>query len=292
MDIPLRMKLLYALKIEKMVRRKFVIGSEWIYYKLYTGPKTIENILMSISPKIYSLLSRKYIDSFHFVRYADPDYHIRLRLHCPDNKNLSPILVTINEALQKYVDNFIISKIQTDVYNRELERYGFGTIKLMENYFYRDSDFVIKSLKRMGGHDIDRWKISIKYINMILDYNHYSLEDKILFTETNMNGYYKEIFGESKEPLKRLNSQYRHRRNEINMILQDCSSPTFKDLDSFLRQFPFSALTNLDDGVLTSLIHMHINRMFRTKQRLVELVLYYYLHKYLSSEKAQLKYRT
>lgn len=275
-----------------MVRRKFIIGSEWIYYKLYTGPKTIESILISLYPKIYSLLSKKYVDSFHFVRFTDPNYHIRLRLHCPNKENIGTVLITIGTALQKYVDNYIISKIQIDVYNRELERYGCDTMEIIEKFFYRDSDFVIKLLKKMDGYDTDRWKVSMKFINMILDYNNYSLDEKILFTEINMKGYYKEIFGERKEPLKCLNRQYRLKRNEINMILKDYNSHVVKTIASLLAQFPFASLKNLNDGVLASLIHMHVNRMFRTKQRTVELVLYYYLHKYLLSERAQLKYHT
>ena len=41
---------------------------------------------------------------------------------------------------------------------------------------------------------------------------------------------------------------------------------------------------------LTSVIHMHVNRMFRTNQRACEMVIYWYLSKYYKSKKAKLKY--
>ena len=40
----------------------------------------------------------------------------------------------------------------------------------------------------------------------------------------------------------------------------------------------------------SSIIHMHINRMFRTRQRQIELVLYHLLYKHLLSEKGRMLY--
>ena len=46
-----------------------MIGSEWLYYKIYSGPRTVENILVEIYPKIKKLIDESLIDSFFYIRY-------------------------------------------------------------------------------------------------------------------------------------------------------------------------------------------------------------------------------
>lgn len=273
-----------------MVRRKFIIGSEWCYFKIYTGPKTVESILINIYPKICSLLSKKYIDSFFFIRYTDSNYHIRLRLHCADSQYLNDVLKMMSKTLQGYVNHLIIQKVQMDIYNRELERYGCNTIELSESFFYRDSVFILKYLRKVNSIDSDRWKISLRFINTLLNCNNYSLDDKIKFTEINANSYYNEFYRDNNESWKILNSKYRLKRNEIGIILNDKTSKVFKELDTFIFKYHFTNRRIFKEDFIVSVIHMHVNRMFRTRQRIVELVLYHFLHKYLLSEKAQIKY--
>lgn len=51
-----------------MIQRYFTIGSEWLYLKLYSGPKTIENILITkIRPVLELLLKEQYIDLFSLL---------------------------------------------------------------------------------------------------------------------------------------------------------------------------------------------------------------------------------
>lgn len=40
-----------------------MIGSEWLYYKIYSGPRTVENILVEIYPKIKKLIDDSLINS-------------------------------------------------------------------------------------------------------------------------------------------------------------------------------------------------------------------------------------
>ena len=44
-----------------MSKRKFVIGDEWLFYKIYTGPKTSDKIISEILyPTIQKLLINKF----------------------------------------------------------------------------------------------------------------------------------------------------------------------------------------------------------------------------------------
>lgn len=51
-----------------------------------------------------------------------------------------------------------------------------------------------------------------------------------------------------------------------------------------MRTIPLNILTGKNNK-LSSIIHMHVNRMYRINQRTVELVIYWYLNKYYRSKK-------
>src|SRR5690606_28834154 len=62
------------------ITRAFAPGSEWLYAKLYTGNATADHVLCAVRPAIDAALGSGAADSWFFIRYADPDWHVRLRL--------------------------------------------------------------------------------------------------------------------------------------------------------------------------------------------------------------------
>lgn len=70
------------IKTSNMIQRKFIPGSQWLYFKIYTGVKTADEVLAhTIRPFLRELYAERWIDGSFFIRYNDPDFHIRLRLH-------------------------------------------------------------------------------------------------------------------------------------------------------------------------------------------------------------------
>ncbi len=64
-----------------MIRRKFIPGSRWLYFKIYTGIKTADEVATrTLLPLLRELYEAKLIDDWFFIRYTDPDFHLRLRL--------------------------------------------------------------------------------------------------------------------------------------------------------------------------------------------------------------------
>ncbi|HBX51207.1 MAG: hypothetical protein A2275_06955 [Bacteroidetes bacterium RIFOXYA12_FULL_35_11] len=61
--------------------RYFIPGSEWLYYKIYCGPKTadtiIENVFLPVSSKLFE---NSLIKKWFFIRYSDSDLHLRFRI--------------------------------------------------------------------------------------------------------------------------------------------------------------------------------------------------------------------
>ena len=103
-------------------------------YKIYSGPKTLEQLLLNeLKSLTNSLLEQNIIDKFFYVRYSDPEYHLRIRFHIPDLSNYNAVIQTVKQAIEFFVDKRIIWKINIESYNRELERYGSKTIEDIEN---------------------------------------------------------------------------------------------------------------------------------------------------------------
>lgn len=130
------------------MERNFFIGSKWLYYKIYTGPKTADLILVEkLQPVIEELKNSKTIEKWFFIRYHDPDQHIRIRFYCEDPENIFIVISKLLPVLNSLLHQNVIWKVQTDTYKRELERYGNKTIEESETLFYIDSKMILRYLR-------------------------------------------------------------------------------------------------------------------------------------------------
>jgi len=286
--------------MKTQIQRKFIIGDEWFYLKIYSGPKTLESLLID---DIYNMLQKaikqKIVDKFFFIRYMDPDYHLRLRFHLPEVSLLPRIVQPINKVLSPYIDNRLVWTVCTDTYNRELERYGFNTITEAETLFSIDSLLVINYLKDMRGLENNsvRWLWCLKSIDMILTSFSLSLPEKRDFTEI-VKKHYEHEFSMNKLMKRQLDGKYRNSMAQIRLSIEATDKNDLAGFDHLIMYFQNSSfitekiLDYYKKGVLTiplnnlisSLVHMHVNRLFRTKQRMQEFVIFYFLDKYYKSK--------
>lgn len=85
-----------------MTERYLIPGSEWLFFKIYTGPKSADTLLAGpLRILVTSLLERAHVDSFFFIRYTDPEYHIRLRFHLPHRETgYGPVMCAACDTLR------------------------------------------------------------------------------------------------------------------------------------------------------------------------------------------------
>jgi hypothetical protein len=133
---------------ENKTQRNFEPYSNWVYVKIYTGNKTADKILSNQIWKICNeLIKQKVIKKWFFIRYADPKNHIRLRFNLTDSNSFNELNNTLNKNFSNLVKSGLIWKIQTDTYQRELERYGNDSIEISEDFFYINSQITLEILK-------------------------------------------------------------------------------------------------------------------------------------------------
>lgn len=289
------------------VNRSFIIGDEWNYFNIYTGYKQSDCILTEcLYPLSKYLLINELIDKWFFIRYSDPYLHLRVRFHSDEIYKTEKVIMCFSKAVKEYFISGQVWKIQSDTYNRELERYGTSIIELTEMLFYFDSEMIIKiiSLPQVKENENLRWLLGLKMIDTFLTDFRYTLNDKIRLLNSLQSGF-KQEFNITNIGKHQFRDNYRCYRNQIEEILETNSvkAEKFNELfrpiieKSTLIQNTISAILEklsgtVDvklDNLLSSYIHMTINRLFRTQQRKHELVLYDYLFFYYTSINARIQ---
>ena len=284
--------------------KSFIPGSEWVYFKLYTGTKTADSILKNeLYVFVTEMLQTNIIDKWFFIRYSDPDSHIRLRLHLNETHNFTCLFNRFYEIFFSLVDVGYLWNIQCDTYQREMGRYGVNTIALVEDMFFIDSEFAIKLLHQLNetNPEQQRWKLALAMIDSFLTAFSYDLPQRKELLNTMSENTKKEFGFTRHQVTKQLNDKCRFYRKEVENAMSWESETT--DVTAIMKArrrtiFTFAekliSMERSDElqvplkSLITSMIHMTINRWFRTKNRLHELVLYEFLSRYYASETARI----
>ena len=286
-----------------MENQTFIPGSEWVFFKIYTGKNTADEILKNeLIEYIKDLSLNSCIDKWFFIRYSDPDFHIRLRLHLLKNSYcFNTVFLRFFYFFQPLIENNLIWNIQCDTYQREISRYGANTISLVEEIFFVDSEHIINLLLKTSKKNSDySWQLALVLIDSFMTaFSIQILQRKELMSQLADN--LKKEFGLiHHQSTKQLNLKYRLFRKEIENVMlwenddndiMDIIKSRCKTINPFAAtiielkesgelQVPFQSL-------ITSMIHMTMNRYFTTKNRLHELVIYEFLSKFYSSEIAK-----
>jgi thiopeptide-type bacteriocin biosynthesis protein len=288
------------------VQRSFLSGDQWCYVKIYCGVKTADRILSEVlKPITEKLLTEQKIDKWFFIRYADPDHHIRIRFLGEGNFH-AEITEKINAALASYLKDNLIWKVQTDTYTRELERYGAANIDNSETLFFYDSAATVQILSLLEGDEGDdlRWQFALKGVNDLLESFGYDLSAKKDLMDVLGINFKKEFNIESIESKKQLGAKFREWRPKIEISLQKELDPIHEyyevwQLFEIRKSSLIDCAKRIDElysshtlevqksDLVASYIHMFLNRFCRSKQRMQEMVIYDLLHQHYKSQLAR-----
>lgn len=289
------------------MQTNFPPGSSWVYYKLYISSSHAEQFLVSkLLPFVKKLLSKKAINKFFFIRYNDPGFHLRIRFHISDMAVSQQISDFFYKSTEKLIANDIVWKYEISTYTREMERYNPNFIDEVETLFQADSMNCLSILKEIQKFPDEeaRWKIALKNIDYYLNnfLNHQlEIKERVI---TQMSESFKSEFGFNEFNSKQLNSIYRDNRKIIDQIISENDDEnlagTFysciKKQDKIFTETAAKLLEKCKENnvsihqYLSSYIHMMMNRIFPSKNRLFELMLYFLLSKHYKGMISQQKY--
>lgn len=278
-------------------RANFILGSDWLYFKVYTGLMMSDTILCKLIYPIVNLFYKEgVIKKFFFIRYADPYTHLRLRFLLSSRSNMQHVVDFLSNKIESLVDSHMIWKYQLDMYKREYERYNIYLIEDVESLFSIDSLYIIKLISYLDTNNIDnyRWVTSLCLLDQFLSDFGYSISSKRELMEL-ASCSLKSEFGFKKKENILLNNKYREYRNILNCVMnrESLDNINIKYLFSIVKSRSFYMKNHIEriklisdsNGLniqefVPSYIHMTMNRLFKAQNRLYELVIYDLLKRY------------
>lgn len=266
-------------------RRRFPPGSEWLSAALYLGPAVADEVLLeTIGPLADELVRSGAADRWFFIRYTDPDWHLRVRFHGEPEALRSSVQPALERAGERGW------RLRFDTYEREVERYG-GTegIVLAERLFHVDSDAVLDLLRTFAGRDEEeRWHAALVGVDGLLADAGLSLEQREALTRELRDTFAKEFHADSTLHAT-LGERFRKERKMLEAQLTSAESPAWHEvfrhrsdrlapIFAELRAHEEAGRLSIPPAkLLESYIHMHLNRVLRSAHRKQELVLYDFL---------------
>lgn len=266
------------------IQRSFAPGSEWLYLKIYCNSNLSDSLLSySLKPVLDKLTEENKVQKAFFIRYTDPHYHIRLRLHLADQKFYSEVLQKLYEVLDPHFQQEMIWNLQIDSYHRELERYHPEYMEAAEEAFGYDSILVLRLLEKedFAENENVRLYAAVKNVDAWLSLFSLSLQEKLDFCKSMENVFQQEFSSDLKT---HINSKYRILKEELHSFYTgNAFEWEYNERDQCLRKI------KLHREALSSYIHMSINRWFSSEQRALELMTYSFSAKYYSRILSQSK---
>lgn len=271
---------------EEEVQKKFIIGDKWLYYKIYCGVKTADELLIQIiKPLIDILLEQKIINKWFFVRYSDPESHLRIRFHLIDLNEIGSVISKMKNILTPYFNSYQVWDVQIGSYKREVNRYGSLAINDIETFFYLDSETIITIIKD-SKNDYERFFALFQWLETMFSFFELQKKDLLIFLEV-MQKQFKKEFNVNKDTKKQLSIKYRALEKKLSekiYFVYQQKKEIQKITEKFLTLNKEQKLDAELEDLIASFVHMSINRCFRTKQRLYEMMLYDFLYKKTKSK--------
>lgn len=265
------------------MKRKFFPGSEWLYAKVYLPVNLADDILSNLLKDcIYLLQNLKYIDKCFFIRYTDPSFHLRIRLHLKSIEYSGTVAQILLSSINKYIDTHFIWRVCFDTYVRELERYGSAKIELCESFFSHDSLNTINILSKIEADDNEmRWKIAFSKIDIILCNIFKDISSRYSFINRFSKSYLKEF--QHFEEHYDLDRMYRVRKSVLTKLTENFlkENKAIKEWNEFCSNGNIGWILSDETGEsrLQSIIHMLVNRIIPVEPRKYEMILYFFLER-------------
>lgn len=154
--------------VERMVRKArssapgersgFGLGSEWTFMKMYCGDNSQDDL---ITNELYPLIDQfekcGLISAWHYLRFADPDPHLRLRVRAKTQGDVQALVSRLGLFGSQMIESSSISRYEFGFYSPEMERYGGSEcLPLCEHMFTQSSVLAAQSLEGVRAADDDR----------------------------------------------------------------------------------------------------------------------------------------
>lgn len=144
---------------ETVASRRKLVGSEWVYLKLYSAVSQHDDVICGPIPElVHDLRAGGRVDRWFYLRYCDSSPHLRLRLRAAAIADVPAVLATCMSWSRQLVSAGLASDFAFVSYDPEIERYGGPDLfDLVEGVFEVNSDVCVELVRLLHqrGPDVD-----------------------------------------------------------------------------------------------------------------------------------------
>jgi thiopeptide-type bacteriocin biosynthesis protein len=279
-------------------RRAHLPGEEWLYAKLYCAEAATDRVLRDV---VLPLVEDAHGARWFFVRYADPDWHVRLRIQAEPALLRDHALPLLRRLVGEARDRGWVHRLALDTYAPEIERYGgTETLALSEQLFHHDSEAALH-LAITHPDPEARWRLALLGIHRLLALLAPALAARHAIAAKARDDFAREqgLLGRHARPI---GERFRRDRAELAALVRgdvpgDHSLRLGLDIlderDAKLAAVA-SALGAACEGtpgllarVAADVLHLHVNRVLVSEHRAQEAVLYDLLARLVAAERAR-----
>jgi class I lanthipeptide synthase len=247
-------------------------GSDWLFAKLYVPACFEEDVIVgplrdfAEATRLSGLCS-----GWFFLRYTDPDPHLRVRFAGTPDGLLGDLLPQLSAWANELIEDGRCTRFVLDTYERELERYGGPAgMGLAEALFCADSRAVVELLgaRADGSLPLDLITVAVLTIDDLLAGLGLGVAERLAWYEENGT------------TTPEVGAQYRQRQRDLRALLGDADElarrpggdlvagaldarrPTAIDIGREIdRLAAAGALTQTKARLVRSFVHLHCNRL-------------------------------
>jgi thiopeptide-type bacteriocin biosynthesis protein len=285
--------------------RLSIFQKKWLYTKIFLPQEEEEEFLKHyVFPFVTTLQDEKKIKKWFYIRYAEEQPHIRLRLHSDTEEEYYPLMEQLSNWNAQLLAQEIISHVSFHIYEPELERYGgLACLEEVEDVFFMDSYYCCYVMNHLNHFPDTLPLVSWTALGLIyflnqLDGNPSSMIQFLTPLEKDMA-----LLAGVRQQTKTI-LQYAHALFLPNTQTSDSNDPLLTQIQQALMGLNSSltsyrkkleeleekgTLQNTKAQIIDSLLHMHCNRLLGIDSNLEKKarVIAYHLLKKISSPLAK-----
>ena len=258
-------------------------------------------------------MAQQAIESWFFIRYTDPEHHIRLRAKSANQAAAMALGLALSQLCQQALTAGLGWRVVADSYEPEVARYGgLQAITHCERLFHLDSELVLDFIDSAESQIpvSQRWLFGVFCVTRLLDAFYPDRADKAALIHSMAESFRSEFNFGARQKVQ-LGSKYRSYRSELDKLIFGRNSDAASEQRRaswhglIARHAPaleqqIAAILQLQQQgqlegslatVVRSLVHMHCNRLFIANQRAHEVVFYDFLERIEDSFRAAARSR-
>jgi len=245
---------------------------DWVYLKYFCGLATAEDVIKRSMRQITACCDTGFADCGFYVRYNEDGNHVRVRVRPCAAAQRPQVLAAVEALTDELVRDRLVGRVQRDVYVPEVARYGGPEgLMLAERLFFADSSDVADLLAREASEQ-SRLTAAARDVFVWWQLGYGGDIDIVRVMRGAQDGIclgrgrnYKDVGRVHRDYRALLNARFAENpaapraHGELVKLME-----YVRDRWGFRRQI----------DVLTSVVHMHCNRMFTRDERRMEALAY------------------